>query len=150
MARKQITPTKKERKVFEAVAEEAVFEAEFLALVMEHPHTPDQIKGAIRFLMIGAFDKLGTLMREKNPDGQMVRDIYPHACFAERGFYATFQIILKDLEETAPRVINSIQNHADRGEMPPRYPHPLTSLVPNCRLTLTDALKAKQKKGGGR
>lgn len=125
MARKQLTPTRKELRAYDKLAKEATFEAEFLALLMEHPHTPNELVGTVRFILIGALEKLLDHMKEHNGDGQMVRDIFPHAALLEPGFFAAFKMVLDEAEARAPRVVNSIQKHADRGHVPPRYQHPL-------------------------
>jgi hypothetical protein len=141
MARKQLTPTKREQKDYDKFAGEAIFEAEFLALVMEHPHTPNEIIGGIRFLLIGACRKLLKNLEEYNGDGQMVRDIMPHAYLVEPGFFEAFRITLKEVEKVAPRVVASIQKNADAGRIPPRYPHPLKEYFQNHRETFVMAGK---------
>lgn len=150
MARKQLTPTRKEKRDYDKFAREATFEAEFLALLIEHPHTPSELVGSVRFILIAALDKLREQLNDYNGDGQMVRDIFPHALLVEPGFAGAFHLILKEAEKKAPRVINSIQAHSDKGEVPPRYPHPLKEYFRKHRNVFRmDGLTEAEKKRDG-
>jgi hypothetical protein len=97
------------------VALDAVHEAEFLAKVLEHPDTPPHVRGAIRFLMIGAVGKLRGYLQHHKTDGEMVRDIYPYgrlACVGPMG--NAFQIVFDEIRREAPDVVNEIQEQANR------------------------------------
>lgn len=126
MARKKLTPTEQDAQTFDEVAEEIVFESEFLALATEHPHTTNEIQGAVKLTMLAALDKIRDRLKQQNPDGHMVRDILPHAIYIEPGLAGTFRYVLDEMPKSkgGARVLDSIQKHADRGEVPPRYPHP--------------------------
>jgi hypothetical protein len=94
---------------------DAVHEAEFLAKVLEHPDTPPQVRGSIRFLMIGACGKLREYLKHHNTDGEMVRDIYPYgrlACVEPMG--NAFQIVFDEILRDAPHVVNEIQEQTNR------------------------------------
>jgi hypothetical protein len=128
MARKQLKPTRSEEKGYDKFAQEAVFEAEFLALVMEHPHTPNDIRGTLRFMLIAALNILLERLKHYDGDGQMLRDIWPHACVYEtEGIVKSYQFVLQTMEKEpgTKRVLDSIQNSTLAGQIPPRYPHPL-------------------------
>jgi hypothetical protein len=126
MARKTLTATKKETRGFDKAAKEIAFESEFLALAIEHPHAPNKLKGAVNFLLIAALDDLRDYLKKQNADGHMVRDILPHAYYVRPKFIDAFKHVLDGMEKDKGqwRVLESIQKHADRGEVPPRYPHP--------------------------
>ncbi|MDQ3744530.1 MAG: hypothetical protein M3444_09120 [Acidobacteriota bacterium] len=128
MARKQVKPTGREEKDYDEFAQEAVFEAEFLALVMEHPHTPNHIRGALRFMLIAALNVLLERLKHYDGDGQMFRDIWPHACVYEtEAMVKSYRFILDLMEKESgtKRVLDSIENNTCAGQIPPRYPHPL-------------------------
>jgi hypothetical protein len=136
MARKQLTPTKKETKGYDKFADEAVFEAEFLALVVEHPHTPNRIRGALRFVLIAALNVLLERLKHYDGDGQMFRDIFPHACVYETEVMVKSYRFILELMEKEPgtkRVLDSITNHTTSGHVPPRYPHPVKELFQKYR-----------------
>lgn len=126
MARKTLTPSKKEARGFDRAAKEIVFESEFLALAVEHPHTTNEIKGVVNLLMMGALDKIRDYLTKQNADGHMVRDILPHAIYVHTDFMNAFKFILDEMPKSkgGARVLDSIQKHADRDEVPPRYAHP--------------------------
>jgi hypothetical protein len=128
MARKQIHPTRKELRGYDKFGSEAVFEAEFLALIMEHPHTPNHVRGTLRFLLKGMLQILLNRLDEYDGDGQMIRDIYPHArLYATEAMFKSYRFVLDHMEKEpgTKRVLNSIENCTCAGHIPPRYPHPL-------------------------
>lgn len=136
MARKRLTPTKRETKDYDKFAGEAVFEAEFLALVMEHPHTPNHIRAALRFALIAALHILLKRLESYEGDGQMWRDIYPHArVYESAAMFKTYRFILNQMEKEpgTRRVLDSLQNNTTDGRVPPRDPHPLKELFQKWR-----------------
>jgi hypothetical protein len=143
MAKKPYQPTKREMKALDTTVQEAVFQAELLALVVEHPHTPKHIDDLIRFLMIGAAEKLLARLKNSGVNGQLVRDVYPHAFLAAAEMNDGFQTVLQEVEASAARVIKSIQAHADRSEMAPRKYHPHAELIPSHRQKLMGHLSGK-------
>jgi hypothetical protein len=145
MAKKPYIPTKRELKACDEVTREAVFQAEFFALIVEHPHTPKHINGSIRFVMIAAAEKLLARLKDEGINGQICRDVFPHAFLCAPEMMNAFQIIMDEVNTDAARVIDSIQTHALRGEVPPRMFHPHAEFIPRHRVDLVGALK---KKGG--
>jgi hypothetical protein len=136
MARKKLKPTKKEAKGYDEFAGNAVFEAELLALVMEHPHTPNHIRAALRFVLIAMLTILLKRLKEYDGDGQMFRDIYPHArVYETEAAFKSYRFIIEEMEKEpgTKRVLDSITNHTTSGHVPPRYPHPVKELFQKWR-----------------
>jgi hypothetical protein len=128
MARKRLKPSKGEERSYDEFAKEVVFEAEFLALVMEHPHTPNHIRVTLRFMQIAALNVLLERLKHYDGDGQILRDVWPHACVYEpEGMSKSFRFVLEEMEKEpgTKRVLDSIQNNTSGGQIPPRQPHPL-------------------------
>jgi hypothetical protein len=136
MAKKQLKPTKKEAKGYDEFAGNAVFEAEFLALIMEHPHTPNHFRVVLRVILMALCKMLLKRLDDYDGDGQMFRDLYPHARLYEpEATFKAYRFILDEMEKEpgTKRVLDSLTNHTTSGHVPPRYPHPVKELFQKYR-----------------
>jgi hypothetical protein len=133
---------KKKKDNTTSLAQDAVFEAELYAQVLEHPECTPDLKVYIRVLLWGACKHLTELLgdpKRNYVDAELVRDIWPYArllCKQIDGNYLVGEM-LKTIAESAPTVLLDIQSCANVGKRSPKIKRKPDDLIA--------MMKAKQR-----
>jgi hypothetical protein len=108
---------KKRRPITDREIRAAVLEAQFIALVIEHPQTPAHILETVKYMVLGACEGIAKYLKDHNPDAQMAHDIYPYGRAALGvPMKKCFKIFMEQVKSDAPNVLLSIMESLPKSE----------------------------------